>query len=105
MNNKKPGMMVHTYNPKYMGGQGRRLTVQGQPPEKARLYLKNKLKQKGLGGVAQVKKTSFFTRKFITEGIGGIRKDQSILCACITMESHYFVKLIYTNKNNEKRVH
>jgi hypothetical protein len=38
------GVVVHICNPKYVGGEGRNIMVQ----EKARSYLKNNLKQKGL---------------------------------------------------------
>jgi hypothetical protein len=36
-------------NTHYMGDLGRRTMVPGQPSEKLRLYLKNNLKQRGLG--------------------------------------------------------
>jgi hypothetical protein len=41
-------MVSHTSNPSYVGGIGRRFTVQGQPCAKGRHYQKNKLKQKEL---------------------------------------------------------
>jgi hypothetical protein len=47
-------MMVHSYNSSYnssyKGGTGRKMVVQGQPEQKrGQSYLKNNLKQKGLG--------------------------------------------------------
>jgi hypothetical protein len=40
-------VMVHTYNPSYVGGEAN--TILGCMGESVRLSLKNKLKQKGLG--------------------------------------------------------
>jgi hypothetical protein len=34
--------------PSYSEGRGKRITVQGHPSRSMRLYLKNKLKEKGL---------------------------------------------------------
>jgi hypothetical protein len=50
----KPGMMVHTCNPNHLGGKSRRIVVQSHLGQRARPHLKNKLKAKGLGGVAQM---------------------------------------------------
>jgi hypothetical protein len=45
----KQGMVVHAYNPKYVGGISRKIVVQGQSREiSTRPYLKNNLKSKGL---------------------------------------------------------
>jgi hypothetical protein len=41
------GMVVHTYNPRYLEGRGRRIMVTGWPGTKL-TTLKDKLKQKGL---------------------------------------------------------
>jgi hypothetical protein len=44
------GIMAYTCNPSYSGGRDRRIPVQGWSWDKSgRTYLKNKLKQKGLG--------------------------------------------------------
>jgi hypothetical protein len=47
----EPGMVAHTRNPSYFRGRGWRMVVGAPPPhgKSWRLYLKNKLKAKGLG--------------------------------------------------------
>jgi hypothetical protein len=47
------GMTMHAHNPSYSGDQGRRNVVQGQPGQKYKTLSENKLKLKGLGGMAQ----------------------------------------------------
>jgi hypothetical protein len=42
-------VVVHACNLSYLGGRGRRIVVQGLSWAKERPYLKNELKQKGLG--------------------------------------------------------
>jgi hypothetical protein len=43
--------VMQAYNPCYLGGRDKGITVQSQPgQESLRLYLKNKLKQKDWGG-------------------------------------------------------
>jgi hypothetical protein len=44
----KPGVVLYTCNPNYVGDIGRRIVVPGQPGQKVRLCLKNDLKEKGL---------------------------------------------------------
>jgi hypothetical protein len=46
-------MVVHVYNPNYLGGRGRRIKYEAGPGKSTRLYLKNKLKSKRTGGTAQ----------------------------------------------------
>jgi hypothetical protein len=46
---KKLYMVVHTCNPSYAQGRDKRIMIQGWPHFGGRPYLKNKLKQKGLG--------------------------------------------------------
>jgi hypothetical protein len=43
----KPGVVVHNYNPSYMGRRG--LWSKTSPSKSRRPYLKNKLEAKGLG--------------------------------------------------------
>jgi hypothetical protein len=48
-------IVVHTCNPRYSGGRDRRTADQGQPQAKSiRPYLKNILKAKKAGAMAQV---------------------------------------------------
>jgi hypothetical protein len=44
----------HAHGPSYSEGRGRRIIDPKLAGKKLNLYLKNKLQQKGLGGVAQV---------------------------------------------------
>jgi hypothetical protein len=46
------GVMIHTFNASYLGGEGRRIMIQGQPWGKSmRLYPKiTKAKRAGVGG-------------------------------------------------------
>jgi hypothetical protein len=52
MSTNKPGMVVHTCNPKYTGGIGRRIMVQDWPQKKDPIQKITKTKR--AGGVAQV---------------------------------------------------
>jgi hypothetical protein len=45
---------VHVYNPSYLGGGGRSAATRGQPQANVRPHLKNKLKQKQVGVVAEM---------------------------------------------------
>jgi hypothetical protein len=38
----KAGMVIHVYNPCYLGGEDRRVVVQGQPSEKVSKTLSQK---------------------------------------------------------------
>jgi hypothetical protein len=44
-----PKMAAHFCNPSSLGGRDRRIVVRGKPDKNTRPYLKNKLKQRGLG--------------------------------------------------------
>jgi hypothetical protein len=46
--NYQPGMMVHLYNPRYLGGRGKRTEARGKKVRET-LFEKNKLKQNELG--------------------------------------------------------
>jgi hypothetical protein len=50
LSTNKPGLVVHTYNPNYMGGIGRTISVQASPEKKHEALAKR------AGGVAQVVK-------------------------------------------------
>jgi hypothetical protein len=56
MKSERTSMVAHACSPSYTGDEGKRIIVQGMPCAKVGSYLKNKLKQKGLGGMAQVVK-------------------------------------------------
>jgi hypothetical protein len=50
-----PVMVVHTYNPSYLGGRGRRiLSLRPVWAKLARPHLKNKIKDKRAGDIDQV---------------------------------------------------
>jgi hypothetical protein len=61
----KLGVMVHVWNPRYLGGRYRRPWSEARTPKNTRPYLKNKLKQKGLGTWLNQKSTCSSVRTWV----------------------------------------
>jgi hypothetical protein len=50
----KPGVVVHTWHPSYVGCINRKIVIQAHPGKNMSPYMKNKAKGLGGGGVAKM---------------------------------------------------